>query len=157
MASWLDAITGPLGAATKTVQELMEVRDLLKYGDTFRKLHGELVAAQASANSGYLREAALLKQIDALEKEMTKFERWNEEKERYEPKSPTGTSFVYMLKKDARGITPPHWVCAHCYGNGRAEVLQYAGLPPTGRGHRWACPSCKNDILAGPDAPHWLD
>lgn len=157
MPTWLEAITSPLNAATESIQKLMEVRDLAKFGDTLRKLHGEIVAAQASANLGYQREAALLKQIDQLEKEVTKFERWNEEKKRYEPKSLSGRAFVHMLKKDARGVESPHWVCTHCYGNGRAEVLQYVGIVAGKSGHRWGCPMCPTEILPNENEPRWLD
>ncbi len=66
--SWLDAVTNPLSAATKTLQELMEVRDLVKFGDTFRKLNSEIFPPKAahlaatSASWRCWRKNALLKQ-----------------------------------------------------------------------------------------------
>jgi hypothetical protein len=46
MATWLEAITGPLGAATKSLQELMEVRDLVKFVDIQENAWGDLGRAE---------------------------------------------------------------------------------------------------------------
>jgi hypothetical protein len=117
MATWLEAITGPLGTVTKGLQELMEVRDLIKFGDTFRKMHGDVLAAMGSAVAGYHREAALLEEIGDLKKRVAAFETWDDEKKRYEMKNLGHGAFAYMLKRDTRGVELPHYVCANCYGN----------------------------------------
>jgi hypothetical protein len=165
MATWLDAITNPLEAATKALQELMEVRDLVKFGDTFRKMHSEILAAQQSALGGYKRELALLDEINALKARVANFETWDTQKQRYELKSLGSGGYAYMLKPDARGAETPHWVCANCFSSGRVSVIQY-GRPQTRRDGRrdYFCPSCNNEVAMSGDAftpgtqdPRWLD
>ena len=84
MAAWLHTITSPLNAASQAVQKLIETRDLVKFGDTFRELLAEIIAAQQGALAANLREAALLERIGNLEKEVTRFETWEREKQRYQ-------------------------------------------------------------------------
>ena len=157
MPAWLDAIMSPLKAAGEGLQKLIEVRDLAKFGDTFRKLLAEVLSAQQGALAAQTREAALLERISELEEEVTRFETWEREKQRYELKNLGFGSFAYMLKKEERGITPPHWVCANCYEHGHIATLRYVFAPKTGQ--RWLCPSCKNTIDPDPNAnaPSWMD
>ena len=56
MPAWLDNIMSPLNAAGDTLQKLIEVRDLAKFGDTFRKMHGEVLAAMQGAVAAQTRE-----------------------------------------------------------------------------------------------------
>lgn len=84
MGSWLDSIMSPLSAAGDTLQKLIETRDLIKFGDTFRKLLAEVLAAQRGALTAQANEAVLLERIRELEKEIGRFETWEREKQRYE-------------------------------------------------------------------------
>ena len=157
MATWTKAITDPLNAASDLAQGLMSLRDITKLGGVVVQLNAQIIAAQRGALTAQQNETEMAEKIGELKKEIVGFETWNEEKQRYEFKNAVGNALVYMLKKDARGTEPPHWVCAHCYGNRQAEVLQYEGIIQGQRGHRWSCPSCKNSIIAGPDSPRWVD
>jgi hypothetical protein len=160
--TWLETITGPLGTVTKGLQELMEVRDLVKFGDTFRKMHSDVLAAQSSALAGYTRELTLLDEIGQLKKRVAEFETWNTQKQRYELKFLGYGAYAYMLKPDARGTEPPHWACTNCYEHGHIVTIQY-GVLKRGDGHAWFCPSCHNTVMPsheglGPAGkPKWLD
>lgn len=160
MTGWLEPITKPLGAAGQTVKKLIETRDLLKFGDTFRELYAEILAATQGALDAQARESALLQRIRELEEIVRSFETWEAEKNNYELKALGWGAYAFMLKRDARGSKPPHWVCAHCYCNGKAEILQHPMIP--GEGQRWVCPACKNRIHPASTAltggePRWLD
>jgi hypothetical protein len=164
MAGWLDAVTNPLSAATKTLQELVEVRDLVKFGDTFRKMHDEILAASANALAGYRRELELLDEIRSLKARMAEFEERKTQQERYELKPLGWGGYAYMLKPEARGTEAPHWVCTNCYANGKISIIQY-GFKPKGATHMcYYCPSCNNELSCAPEAlergtqhPKWLD
>ena len=144
MPAWLDNIMSPLNAAGDTLQKLIEVRDLAKFGDTFRKMHGEVLAAMQGAVAAQTRESALLDRIRDLEEKVRSFETWEREKNRYERRNIGWGAFAYVLKKSERGTETPHWACTNCYENGKMITLQY-GRPIKGPAI-WRCPSCKNTI-----------
>jgi rubrerythrin len=122
-------------------------------------MHGEILAAQSSAMSGYQREAALLEEISDLKKRVADFETWDTEKERYELKDLGYGAVAYMLKPNARGTEPPHWVCAHCYQNGKVFFLQLTFDGNTRQNARrgWFCPSCHNETKPANSKVVWLD
>lgn len=160
MAGWLESVTNPLSAATKTLQELMEVRDLVKFGDTFRKMNDEILAAQRSALDGYRRELSLLDEVGALKEKAAASEAWETEKNRYELKDLGWGSFAHMLKPEARGSQPAHWVCANCYSNRHISIIQYIQIK--GVGYRHICPACKTELNAAPESlsgnnARWLE
>jgi hypothetical protein len=145
----------PLNAAGESLQKLIEVRDLAKFGDTFRKLHGEVLAAMQGAIAAQTREAALLERVGQLEKEVASFETWDAEKEHYELKALRPSVFAYMLKRDARGAKPPHWVCANCYGNRKISIFQWTSH--MAQAYRvYQCAACKSEIAPSGD-PQWMN
>jgi hypothetical protein len=157
MPTWLDGIMSPLNAAGETLQKFIEVRDLAKFGDTFRKMHGEVLAAMQSAVAANTREAALLHQIRELEEKVRSFETWNTEKNHYEMKALRAGVYAYMLKRSERSIQPPHWVCINCYNNGKISPFQWTAH--SAQGHRvfqYSDPRCKAEIAAGSE-PRWID
>jgi hypothetical protein len=140
----------PLSAAGEGLQKLIETRDLVKFGDTFRKLHGEVLAAMQGAIAASTREAALLDRVSQLEKEMARFETWEDEKKRYELKEFGKGAFAYSLKAEAQGAEPMHQICPTCYENRRKSILQIVpgnnvrtnlGIKSV---HR--CPACKTEV-----------
>lgn len=155
MAAWLDAIMSPLNAAGEALQKLIETRDLIKFGDAFRKLQAEILAAQRGALTAQTNEATLLERIRELEKEITRFETWENEKSRYEMKALRRDTFVMMLKPDARGSQPPHWLCTGCYNNGKQGTFQWTRDVAMGR-RVYRCDTCQNTIAPGAE-PQWLD
>jgi hypothetical protein len=156
MPAWLEAITTPLSAASEGVQKLIEVRDLIKFGDALGKLQAQILSAQQGALAGYTRELALLDEIGALKKRVTDLETWNSEKDRYELKHLGWGAYAYMLKQGERGAKPPHWVCANCYEHGHIATVQYGSMKPNER-IVWFCPSCKNMIMPDRGTVEWID
>jgi hypothetical protein len=123
MSAWLDSIISPLNAAGEGLQKLIEVRDLAKFGDTFRKMHGEVLAAMQGAIAAQTRQAALLDEVSALKKRVTDLEAWETEKQRYELVALAPNVMAYSIKETMRGTEPPHYICANCYQAGRKIFL----------------------------------
>jgi hypothetical protein len=123
MPTWLESITSPLSAASEGVQKLIEVRDLVKFGDALGKLQAQILAAQSAAMTGYAREAALLEEIGGLKKRVAELEAWEAEKERYELVALAPKVMAYAVKQTMRGADPPHYICANCYNSRRKSFL----------------------------------
>jgi hypothetical protein len=108
------------------------------------------------------QQTKLLERISELEKQVASFETWDAEKQRYELKDLGYGSLVYMLKPEARGTELPHWVCAHCYGDRRISIIQYANSVKN-VGHGYFCPACHTEIIPAQGAfdstgkYRWLD
>lgn len=157
MAAWLDSIMSPLNAAGEGLQKLIETRDLIKFGDTFRKLLAEVIAAQRGALTANANELTLLEHIRELEEKVRNFETWNAQKERYELKALRPGVFAYMLKPTERGSEPPHWACVSCYNGRKISPFQWTADTSRGfRAYRCSDPKCASEI-APHGEPHWID
>jgi hypothetical protein len=99
----------------------------LRDDELFRKKSLELNAAIADAleKSIAAREsyAAQLQRINAMEAEIANLKAWDAEKQKYELKPNFGGGVAYMMKPEARGSEPPHWLCPQCYSNGKKGFL----------------------------------
>lgn len=115
--------------------------------------NGAVIELQQQILGAQVEQAALLDRVGYLEKEMTRFETWDAEKQRYVMKEVESGSIAYALKADTANAEPAHWICAGCYHSGRKSVLQNVGdwsLMPRDRPfRRWECPACKNCIKLG--------
>lgn len=105
---------------------------------------------------------ALVEQVSGLKAELVKFETWEAEKQKYELKSLGWNSFAYMLKPDARGSAPPHWICTNCYTDRRISIIQHTS--ERAEGSLYVCPKCHVSLRmsekafeTGTGACKWLD
>jgi hypothetical protein len=121
---------------------------------------GIVIALQEQILSAQAAQSDLTEEVRTLKKELAKLEQWETEKQQYELKTLGSSAFAYMLKPEARGSRPPHWVCTRCYSDGYAEIIQQT------KGHRsmYACPRCDAALTPSLDAfeigtgrPKWLD
>lgn len=101
-------------------------------------------------------QAMQLEEIGALKAKVARLEAWDREKERYELKKlGHGGAVAYMLKPNARGSEPPHWLCPNCYGQSKKSFLQ-----PTGehvlRHLLYRCGACRMEMPT-PFEPKWID
>lgn len=90
--------------------------------------------------------ATSLKQIDALEAEISRLKDWSAEKNRYALQDTGQGSLAYRLKD---GVVPPepgHWICPNCYQDGKKSILKHEKLE-IGRVETLVCHSCGFDIL----------
>jgi rubrerythrin len=140
-------------SALKTAFDMAKA---LKDMDSAVARNAAVIELQESILTAQQAQAALVKRVDDLEKEVAAFEAWETEKNRYELKSLGIGAFVYMLKKIERSATPPHWACTNCYEHKHIAIVQYGQLKQ-GQGQAWHCPSCKNTILPSRGTVEWMD
>lgn len=153
MPTWLDGIMSPLNAAGQGIEKLIETRDLIKFGDELRKLHAEILAAQRGAMTAQANEATLLEQVGALKKRVAELEAWASERQRYDLVALAPNVMAYAVKETARGIEPPHLICANCYNEGKKSFLNQ--VTQGSRVDIYRCNSCgeKLTINKGGEGP----
>lgn len=108
------------------------------------EMQGEISSALANAIAAQTDQMAMLQRVSDLEKEVANLKAWNAEKENYELQAIARGAVAYMLKPDARGSEPPHWLCTHCYENGKREMLQPAAQASSVWVYR--CQGCDSKI-----------
>jgi hypothetical protein len=119
-------------------KSIRDIDDTVKRNAAVADLWEQILTAQQ-------RYAAALDQIGVLEKEMAALKAWGAEKERYELADVGDGTFAYALKPSMRGTEPPHYLCAHCYQQGKKAILQH--METHGMGDLLTCPSCKTKSL----------
>lgn len=87
-------------------------------------LQTSILSAQSSALAAQSDQFAMIERIHNLETEVAEIKAWEEEKQRYQMATPWEGFFVYALKESGKGTEPPHWICEHCYQEGRKAILQ---------------------------------
>jgi hypothetical protein len=98
-------------------KSLKDMNDVAVRNAAVSELWEQIFAAQS-------RYSEAIERIRDLEKELSKFETWEAEKQRYELKEVAPGAFAYLPKESMRGAEPPHWLCANCYQAGKKRLLQ---------------------------------
>lgn len=146
MTAIMGAFTS-LKAAREFVQAAIDVRDgVMTQGEVF-KLQSIIMDAQERVFSANEERATLIERVRELEKQITQFETWDAEKQKYELKQVHRGAFAYVLKPTPENTEPPHWICAACYQRGKKAILQDL-TEKHARDHSWVCPDCKTRLLA---------
>ena len=126
---------------------LLGLRDAALIREKVIELNREILSAQASALATQTDQFTLLEQKRTLEKEVADLKAWDAEKQKYElvnvrpQNAPGGNAFAYALKKEASSTEPPHFICEHCYQDGRKSTLQEEVRYP-GATNVLFCPRC---------------
>lgn len=87
------------------------------------ELQSAILDAQSSALAAQSEQLAMIQKIRDLEGEVARIKAWDETKQRYQLITPWAGCHVYALKETGKGTEPPHWVCPHCYEDGRKSIL----------------------------------
>ncbi|WP_422923214.1 hypothetical protein [Singulisphaera sp. PoT] len=91
-------------------------------------------------------QTAMVDRIRELEAEVTKFETWDAEKERYQLTEIASGVFAYALKEEAEPAEPFHYICQACYQHQRKSILQKkigGGIAPM---ESYECHECDAEI-----------
>jgi hypothetical protein len=141
-------------AAFDIAKGLKDLDDRTRRNAAVIELQEQILAAQ-------MEQSAAIERIRDLEKQVTDFETWNTEKNRYELKNVGHSCFVRMLKPDARRAEPPHFVCTNCYEQRRISIIQYRYEQITAKASYY-CPACHTEIRPSPEAftdgrIRWID
>ncbi len=93
--------------------------------------------------------------IRDLEAEVARLKAWDAERQNYELKKIGRGVVAYMLKPEARGAEPPHWLCPDCYAKGEKAYFQATGTNIQ-RNRIFKCIRCST-VIATEDYPTWQD
>lgn len=137
---------GAFKASLDILKTLKDASDFTSRQGIVIKLHEQILTAQAA-------QLELIQEVSALKAEITRFEKWSAEAERYQLRNIAFGTTAYVLKKDSAGGEPPHWICPTCYEGRKRSILQSAGpaaeYGPDSRKFAWKCHSC-GAILRAP-------
>lgn len=86
-------------------------------------LQSAILDAQSSALAAQSEQLTMIQRINDLEKEIPDVKAWQAEKQRYQLITPWDGCHVYALKDASKGTDPPHWICPHCFEDGRKSIL----------------------------------
>lgn len=150
--SAIAAATTSLKSAFDIARGIAELKTAVDIQGQVFELQRVILAAQRETFAANEAQSTLLKQVDSLEKEITRLEAWDAEKQRYQLTEIGPSVFAYSLKPDARGSDPDHKVCAACYEEGRRGVLQQESRPL--RKIALVCPNGHNDIFPNGNDPN---
>jgi hypothetical protein len=133
-----------LRAALDIIKAMVGLRDAEAFRAKSIELQGVVLDAFEKAIEAREAHAQQADRIRTLETEMANLKAWDTEKQNYELKPNFGGGAAFMLKPEARGAEPPHWLCPQCYSNGKKGFLMPADH--SGGIHKtYRCLECKTD------------
>jgi hypothetical protein len=119
---------------------LKDIDDAVRRNAAVIELQEKILAAREA-------QGTLLDRVSTLEKEVTRFEAWEAEKQRYKLTDYGSGTFAYELKPATANGEPPHRICATCYQNGQKSILQFSHQS---QGQDWFdCYGCSKRIALG--------
>jgi hypothetical protein len=153
VAAEIAAGLASLRAALDITKAMVGLRD----AETFRaksiELQGVILEALDKAIEAREAYAAQIDRVRTLEAEVASLKAWDAEKERYELKTVGRGAVAYMLKPEARGSAPPHWLCPNCYAQGKKAFFQATGAMLQ-RSRVYRCQGCQG-VLSTEEDPAW--
>jgi len=136
MMDWVMGAYSGIKAATDITQSMLTLKTDAAVQSKVIELNGVLLSLQGQLNSAQLEQSGLNDRIRALESDISKFQRWDEEKARYKLHQFPSGAFAYLIKPESKGDEPSHYLCALCTERAIKVMLQ-----PYGAGLK--CNSCE--------------
>jgi hypothetical protein len=135
-----------LRATLDIMNAMVGLRDAEAFRAKSLEMQEGIMRALESAIDAREAYADQLKAIRTLEAEVTRLKAWDAEKEKYELKSVGQGCMAFMLKPDARGSHPPHWLCPNCYARGKKSFFQSTGSS-IGHSRVYKCVGCDSALV----------
>ena len=108
-----DIVNGLLGAKTSAAINAAVV-----------ELNSHLLTVQREAMAANAEQFAMVEEIRTLKEEIATMKAWGSEKERYKLTTIGDTGIgTYALQEAMSNSEPPHYLCTHCYEDGRKSIL----------------------------------
>jgi hypothetical protein len=151
-------MVGEVFASVTAFKTMFDMAKALKDISDTTIRNAAVVELQEQILGAQVAQAALMERVSFLEKEVTRFETWEAEKQRYKlERLPPGV-FVYSLKQDMAAGEPLHYICQTCCQRGKKSVL-HSDEPWQGV-HHLTCHECKaildvGEFRAAPSAGDW--
>lgn len=120
------------------VKGLKDISDAVARNAIAIELQEKILAAQE-------QQSALIERIRELEKEVTSFETWEAEKQKYDLEKIGQGQFARALKPVVEPRGEKHYVCANCFEQKQISVLQ-PEFRPVGRARVLVCFRCGAEI-----------
>lgn len=135
-----------LQATQKILTAALSLKKQIEIEQAVRKAHESLGEALVNWIASQERYATLQTEVDELKQHVRSLENWEAEKQGYEPKQVATGVFAYVRKGDT---TPSHEcvkLCATCFHDSAASILQ--AEPSSKSGTTWSlkCGRCKNSV-----------
>lgn len=143
----IQGVTMSLKAAGDMARGFLELKSMAEVQAKVIELQSAIMAAQSGAMAAQAEQASLLQQIQELKASLERMKAWEAQKERYAMVSPAEAVTLYALRESQKKGEPAHYICPHCYEDGRRSVMQ-AGSKKNGWG-AWVCPACKCEAPTG--------
>ena len=145
-------------SSSKTALDIAKAMIGLRDAEAMRgktiELQGVILEFLNKAIEAREAQSAQLDSIRALETEIAHLKAWDGEKQNYELKQLWREGMAYMLKPDARGAEPPHWLCPNCFSESKKRFFQPIS---SGSDSKYSCTSCKSQIVVSvQEKPRWL-
>jgi hypothetical protein len=99
-----------------TAKTLKDMNDAAVRNAAVIELQGQILSAQE-------QQATLIQQVQALEKRVADFDRWQVEEARYQLTELPPRIYVYSLKPEMAQGEPKHQICQKCYQHRRKSIL----------------------------------
>ena len=156
VAAEISAGVTSLRAALDIAKAMIGLRDAEAFRSKSIELQQVIMDALTQGIEAREAYAAQLNRVRALETEVASLKAWDTEKQNYELKKCGEGAVAYMLKPDARGTKPPHWLCPNCYTKGEKSFLSATGAAGGGRGFQYKCGNCGTQTACY-HMPQWQD
>lgn len=141
------ALVSSLKTAAEITKAIIGLHDASMIQDKVIELNGVIITAQSSALEANAAQFTLLDRVRELEEEIVRMKAWDVEKQKYELKQVHTGAFAHVLKPQASGGEPPHWLCTTCYQNGQKSILQAQGRASDSHSvELYGCPTCTNTL-----------
>ncbi|WP_336979372.1 hypothetical protein [Altererythrobacter fulvus] len=135
-----------LKAAKDIVQGLNAANTQARVNDVKIELQGLILDAQQGLFAAQEMQSAAAQRIANLEQEIVNLKDWEAEKQRYELADTGQGTPAYKLKEGMEASQPPHWICPHCYEQGKKSILAH-DLIPEGSVDVLRCNPCGLEIV----------
>lgn len=140
-------VTG-LKAAFDIAKGMADLKTMSEVQGKVIELQQVIMSAQSSAIAANAEQYAAAEELRRLKEELDRSKKWEVEKARYTLFQTDRAGLVMALKKsEASDGEPAHFLCGHCYDNGKKAMLN--NTPNAAGFTLWRCPSCKTEIPTG--------
>lgn len=111
------------------IQAIKSLSDVTVIRARVAELYDVIVLGAQRALEATIQQQAMVDQIRELKEQLRKIETWETTKKRYKLYQFGRGHFAFAVKKEAQGDEPFHYLCAACYNNGKASILDAIRRP----------------------------
>lgn len=154
------AAVNSLKAASDIGKALLSIHTTAEVQGKAIELNQIIIDAQQSLLAAHAAQSTLVDEVRDLKSQIAAMKDWDAQKQRYQLASPNTGSFVYALKKDMAHGEPPHYLCANCFKQGKASIVNDMPSKRRSNDHAWTCPVCGSEALngySGPSPVHYAE